>query len=1366
MPSASFMKKYLCIIWVSLISLSAKALDNPHLHYLGIEHGLSNNAVTTIYQDKYGFMWFGTYEGLNRYDGYTFKVFRNNLTDTASLVNNWIVDIHEDEHHNIFVGTKKGTNLYDITSGKFSQVKFRSDYKKGLFVSNEPVNEFASDGMGNVLIATAGQGLLVYKKNSTVAKQIPFYNRKKRLDAYHVQAVKRDKNNKIWIFLQEYGLATYNPESNRIELVEQTVSTAKCIVPDNRGNIWIGNEYGLFRYNIATKTMRVYNEAGGFLSNDNVYGLTVDKEGVLWISTDGGGVTIYDIKNNKLSYLKPGKENGLLTSGAVNTVFEDKDLRKWIGTLRGGINILDNNKNKFKTVSSTPLKKDGLISNFIISFCEDRTGNLWIGTDGEGLSYWNRKKDHFTNYTHKFNDHTSLTNNNVAGILEDEYQEIWLTTYGGEINKFNKATGTFRYYPCYNTDTKGFDRNAWSIYQDRLKNIWVGTCTDGGLYRLNRKTDKFDLFDAKLANVITINEDKSGTLWMGTFSALVRVDLKYKKHQTYHLSTAVRAICEDMKGNFWIGTEGAGLLLFDRNTGKYKTFSEKDGLPGNTVLNILEDNAGYLWISTFNGLSRFNPANKRFKNFYETDGLQSNQFNYNAALKLKSGELAFGGIKGFNIFRPDEIKPNIAEPRLLITGLRIGNVAYEQDESISDKQSVYELDKIVLPYDRAILSADFAALEYSSPNKISYSYYLEGWDNTWNNAGNNRTVSYSKLREGNYRLRIKSTNAEGTWLNNEQVLLVKVLPPWWRSVWAYLLYTAGLSGILYLYLRYQKRQTALKYQIELVNLKIAQEQELNEKKLAFFTNVSHEFRTPLTLIINPIKEFLNSNNQVDSKELIVVYRNARRLLSLVDQLLLFRKSDAENLKVSPTNLVVFCKEVYFCFGQQARTRNITFNFFCEQEAIEIYMDKEKIEIALFNLISNAFKFTPDGGKITLIIKELSEGVEIHVADTGAGIPESVGNKLFDRFYQFFEKNSSAEPGFGIGLYLVSKFVKVHSGTVSYTSEPGKGTDFMIRLLKGKSHFPSQLIYESMAETPIFLDELIADTSYPATLDIAHEEEISDDIATEKPVILIVDDNDDIRNYIKQLFRSSYIVYEARNGEEGLIMTQAHMPDIVITDVVMKELSGVELCRKIKEDSKLSHIPVILLTSSSSAEIKLKGIEGGADDHITKPFDKDILIARVSNLLKSRTTLQNYFYNEITLQSDNSKVSKENKEFLEKCIFITENHLDNPDFNIKTLADEIGMSHSALYKKVKTISGKSINEFLRYIRLRKAAQLFIHSEHNVNEVAFQSGFNDIKYFREQFHKLFGLRPSEYIKKYRKPFNKGYKLDKKMMKDLNN
>lgn len=1337
-----------------------KAKENFPLGYLGIEHGLSNNAVNCIYQDRYGFMWFGTYDGLNLFDGYNFKVFRNRLHDPNSLVNNWVVAVHEDMQHNMLIGTKQGANLFNIKTGKFSLIQYQPANSKTSQALRFSINGLESDSQGNVFIASAGKGLIIHRKKTEAAVQVLFESREGKTGDYHVQSVKLDEQKRVWLFVQGSGLCLYDYKSKLVKLVSSATVVAKCIQPDKMGNVWVGNQFGLYEYNINNKTTISHAEKEGFLSHDNVHGLSLDKKGLLWISTDGGGITIFDTKTRKISYLLPGSEKGTLTSGAVNAVYEDREQRKWIGTLRGGINIIDHHKNRFKTISQNPLAVNGLRSNFILSFSEDSSGNIWIGTDGEGLAYWNRAKNKFSSFIHKSVLKGSLSNNNVAGIVNDYKAEVWIATYGGGINRYNKLTGSFEYYECFNTVTKNVDQNAWGIYEDRRKNLWVGTCTGGGLYTLNRAKNRFELYDARLGDMISFHEDKDGVLWGGNFTELVKIDRVNKKHQRYPIGRPVRAIYEDKAGNFWVGTEGAGLLRFDRKTGRHKTFTENDGLPGNTLLNILEDSSGNLWISTFNGLSRFTPSTARFKNFYESDGLQSNQFNFNAALKLRTGEFLFGGIKGFNIFFPEQISPFTNAPKLLITGIRTNNIPFGQDEGSEEYENIYDVKKITLPYDKAVLSVDFAALEYSSPDKISYAYYLEGWDNDWNYSGKSRTINYSKLREGNYKLRIKSTNAEGVWLTNERVLLVNVLPPWWRTWWAYCLYGLAVVAALYLYTFYQRRQTYLKYQVQLANLKVEQEKELNEKKLSFFTHISHEFRTPLTLIINPIQEFLNSrNSQVDSKELIVVYRNARRLLSLVDQLLHFRKSDADDLKVTKFNLVIFCKEVYLCFIQQAKAKNIQFEFICAESEVEIYADKEKIEIALFNLISNAFKYTPAGGNITFSLIELAGVVHLVVKDTGSGISPEEGERLFDKFYQVTDKDSSTKTGFGIGLYLVKKFVESHLGKVSYTSRKGSGTSFKIELLKGREHFDNKVVSENLGEMPVFLEELVGDDLPPLAVD--YSEDVSEtEVISEKASMLIVDDNDEIRNYIKRIFQPSYTIYEANSGESGYILTQKHVPDIIITDVVMGAMSGVELCLKIKGDASLSHIPVILLTSSSSAEIKLKGVEGGADDYITKPFDKDILIARVSNILKSRSTLQRFFYNQITFKSDDLKISPEYKEFLEKCISITERHLDNPDFNIKTLSDEIGISHSALYKKVKSISGKSINEFIRFIRLRKAAELFINSDCNVNEGAFQSGFNDIKYFREQFSKLFGMKPSEYIKKYRKQFNKSYKITRKL------
>lgn len=1352
------MKQFVVFSIFFLRMLFCMGTDKPYLNYLGIEHGLSNNAVTSIYQDRYGFMWFGTYDGLNRYDGYSFKVFKNRLSDSTSLINNRILAIYEGYDKNLWIGTAQGVSVYNRLNGKFLPMYFKSGGGK-LEKLGKSVNDFDSDHAQNMFIATGGAGLLILQRNAENARQLAFIDENgKSVYNYHVQDIHVDKKSRVWLFIQGRGLARFNPAKRDVRLVDDQIKDARCLVADFNDNVWIGNVAGLYRYSLRSRQLQEFHE--GALSNSFIHKLSLDSKGNIWAGTDGGGINIIDAHTYKFTYILPGQEAGTLKSGAVDAIFEDRNKRIWIGTLRGGISILDNRKNVFTTISNIPFNEKSLSNNFILSFCEDKRGNVWIGTDGYGIDFWDRATNTFRNYKHIFGNPASLTNNNVSNIVSDNAGQIWVATYGGGINKYNPSSNSFSSYNCYNSAFQYVDRYVWGFYQDKEGDLWAGTCNDGGLYCFNKKANSFELFDASLRNVISLNEDRKGNLWAGTFGELIFVDKKTKKHRRFPSVKAVRAIHEDKKGRLWVGTEGGGLLLFDRKKGSFSTISEKDGLAGNAVLTILEDGPGNLWLSTFSGLSLFNPDTRKFKNFYESDGLQSNQFNYNAALKLTSGEFLFGGIKGFNVFYPENVKVSHSIPKIRLTSLKIDNIPYEADSLIEDKQALEELETLELPYDKAIVAIEFAALDFSGADRISYFYKLEGWDKNWTNSGTSRKASYSRLREGTYFFKIKSTNADGNLVNNEKVVKLVVLPPWWRSWWAYLLYVASVVYTIYRYNVYQREQERLKYEVQISRVTVEKEKELNEKKLSFFTHISHEFRTPLTLIINPIQDYLNSrNSQVDPKDLIVVYRNARRLLSLVDQLLHFRKSDADKLKVSRFNLVLFCKEVYLCFIQQAKLKNIAFEFQVDKDETEIYADKEKIEIVLFNLISNAFKYTPQGGKIQFSLVERNNSVELIVKDNGAGIDEKVGEKLFDNFFQVADKESSNKAGFGIGLFLVKKIVESHSGKASYTSKRGEGAEFKIELLKGSSHFNSTVIHESLNETPVFLDELLEkEEAVPVAKSIA--ERPSMEVVSEKQSLLIVDDNDEIRNYVVRIFQECYTIYEADSAENALSVINKTLPDIVITDVVMGGMSGVELCAKIKDDPALSYIPVILLTSSSSAEIKLKGIEGGADDYITKPFDKEILIARVTNLLKSRNNIQKYFYNQITLKSDDFKISQELKEFLDKCIKITEKHLQNPEFNVKILADEIGISHSTLYKKVKSISGKSVNEFIRFIRLRKAAELFINTDCNVNEGAFEAGFNDIKYFREQFNKLFEMRPSEYIKKYRKTFNKGYKLNEKV------
>jgi signal transduction histidine kinase/ligand-binding sensor domain-containing protein/DNA-binding response OmpR family regulator len=1370
-----FYRVFLLLLLLPGVSQSQqKAFDNLALARLSIGQGLSNNSVRCIYQDHHGFIWFGTYDGLNRYDGYGFKVFRNKLNDTTSLPHNYIYAVHEDPQDNLWIGTGQGLTLYNSLDGTFKPSYFQRYPSGNTQRISANINSIDSDSLGNVFIGTNGWGLLVKKGGASIAIQIPFKRDDEVLTGYNVQAMTVDRQQRVWLSILDIGLCEYDRATQSIRLVNNTIRSAAVIKTDHAGNIWAGTNNGVYQCSAgANAILHHYEEGAGGLSSNRVTSLCFDQQQDLWIGTEGGGINILSPSSGTISYLLPGENKNNLSSESVFAIHADKENRIWIGTIKGGINIIDWQKSRFQTYTHNPLLANSLINNFVSTFYEDAGKSVWIGTDGGGLSEWNRSTGQFHNFKHQLNDPGSLSNNSISCIVQDYTGATWISTFGGGINRYNKSSGRFDHYPCINSFTGTENKNVWLLYEDKDKDLWATTFGNGKVYRLNRSLNRFEVFDQQLNDLIALTEDHNGNLWGGNSYQLVRIDKKTRKHSIYEFGKPIRSIYEDHQNRLWVGTEGGGLVLFDTKQEKMiAKYSDADGLCNNSVLNILEDNEGQLWLSTFNGLSRFDPATAQFKNFYQSDGLQSNQFSYNAALKLSSGELLFGGIGGFNVFDPKNILPRYYMPPIFFTDIRVNNKALSKAASYISSSNDGNIRELEIPYNEAVLSFTFTALEYTSSEKIRYAYFLEGWDKDWNYTGNIRTINYNNISEGNYKLRIKSTNAEGAWNKNETSLSIRVLPPWYRTIWAYLLYLLGAGALVYVYFRYKSRQAKLKYEIRLANLNSEKEKEINEKRQAFFTNVSHEFRTPLTLIINPIKDILKKDDPAlkpERTELNIVYRNARRLLSLVDQLLLFRKAEneADQLRISKLNLYSLCREVYLCFVQQAKAKNVEYTYDCANEHLELYADREKMEIIFYNLLSNALKYTADGGKVVLRITETETTVEASVTDNGVGMPEEARHRLFEKFYQVKDKTAPARPGFGIGLYLVKHSVESHQGKISFESEQGKGTSFHISLLKGKAHFPDKDINDKAAQEPVILPELSEEE--PAMMEdvpVTNDATGLASVVSDQPSILVIDDNESMRSYVAGIFKDQFIVHEAQNAEDGLALARKYLPDIIISDVVMGNMSGIELCRIIKETPSLNHIPVILLTGSHSTDSKLKGVEGGADDYITKPFEKDLLLARVTSLLKSRENLQRYFYNEITHQENSLKISAEYKEFLEQCIAIVEQNIDNEDFNIQQFASAIGMSHSKLYKKIKAISGQTANAFIRYIRLRKAAELFINTNYNVNETAFYVGIKDVKYFREQFFKTFGLNPSEYIEKYRKVFGKNYHLNEKAVKDRTN
>lgn len=1329
------------------------------LKFLDITNGLSNNSVITMYQDGNGFMWFGTYDGLNRYDGYNFKVYRNRIGDPSSLISNTVYCIQSDLQNNMWVGGSKGASVLNQSAGNFIPLRHYAA-NGGIKPLTDITHQIKLVGQGFMLVATQRCGLVVFNKGSYTGRQAELEVKGKKISNYDVLAIEPLADSKFcWVFVKDIGLCKYNIATKKLTVEHSSGLKTNCLEVADNNNLWIGTDDGFYLYDTALHSL-----SGNYMAGKNSVTNILKENEKLWIATDGAGVYMLPENAKEAVPYKNGASR-IIKSNSVASLYLDNKGNKWIGTLRGGISMIGSNLIVFKHIKYKGSEAGNLTENFILSFCEDEKNNLWIGTDGAGLRYWDRKKDTYTTYTKAPGSRYTLTSNFITSIIKDSLNRIWLSTWAGGVNRIDPNNGTISYFPCYNPFAKQTEKNIWLVYQDSKKNIWASATNEGSLYKFNAKADKFELFDPSINNLQCLAEAKDGTLWGGNYASLIAINPQTKKHKSYSIGYPVRCILVDSKNNLWVGTQEGGLLLFDRKAGKFSRFTTENGLTGNTILRLLEDKKGNLWMSTYNGLSRFNYTTKTSRNFSVSDGLQSNQFSFNAGTELTSGEFLFGGINGFNIFYPNTIKEPVQTTPVRLTGLFINNKSVEKTEEYILREQAGQVKAISLPFEQTNLSIEYVALDYNNADNGTYSYLLEGWDAHWNFSDNSRKANYTHLYEGDYVFKVRIRNINGKWDKAIPLLYIHVLPPWYRSWWAYSLYCIIVIGAIYAYIRYNRSKELMRYKVTIEQIERKKEKELADKQLSMFTYISHEFRTPLSLIIDPLKRALRENtiNNGAENDLAVAHRNARRLLSLVDQLLLLRKaeSDADALQLSAIKLNNLCYEVYQCFTNQARERGITYNFEAPPGMIDIVGDYEKIEIALFNLMSNAFKHTPPGGSITMLLSETNNNATITISDTGSGIAEADLPFIFDKFRQV--KSVSSTTGFGIGLFIVRYFIEKHKGSITCQSAAGMGSIFTMQFNKGYEHFadmPINLISPKMSE---LVEELLGDSLTVEEPVPVVPEPVADDfepgLLSEKKSLLIIDDNNDVRNYLAKLFAASYLIYTAENGLDGFKMTQKHLPDLVISDISMEGMDGLALCKKIKESDELNHIPVILLTASTNSETHLQGINEGADDYITKPFDSDILLAKVERLIKSRKDLRRYFLDSITLKENTLKVPEEYQEFLKKCIEVIEANIDNGNFTIKDFSKLMGMGHRTLYSKIKLISGQTLNAFIRSVRLRRAALIMLTENINIAQASIRVGFEDQKYFRQQFVKLFGITPSEYIKKYKSSFNQDLNIIKK-------
>jgi signal transduction histidine kinase/ligand-binding sensor domain-containing protein/DNA-binding response OmpR family regulator len=1347
-----------------------------------LKDGLSFGIINSITQDKKGFMWFATDDGLNRFDGTNFKVFKSEPNNPYSAPSNYIQNIFKDTRGEIWISSRRGIYNFDTRTERFSKFNPPGDRSANL----NYVSTIFENKKNQLWFSCGGSGFSYYDEKNG---QYKIYNKHKlpQLSGTVVVNAIEDTFGLLWVGTLDGGLNVFSVK-NGVILKNLNAQCAVNVIPPGRINaiyedhnhdIWIAASKGLFLYRRSENKFHaflgsVYNLRSNYFSS-----LLEDDNKNLLIGLQDGGLYNIDLaKAEKSGYknvvINPVKseDNYSITARSVQTLFKDKDNNIWAGTYGDGIYMLSSIPEKFIKFQNKLVDSYG--SSFLryYGMCMDDQGYLWMGTDGDGIHKKKLNGD-VVKYYRADGRKGSLTDNAIICAYKDHSNTLWFGSYSQGLFRYNKQTDAFTNFIHKADDPSSIGLNdVRVILQDSKSNLWVGT-NGGGLSMLPQGKDKFVNYNPQNSTIVSNNiralaEDKYGNLFIGTYASGLKYYLRDKNKfvdffnqsqiDKFLPSQVIYSLYLDQNENLLIGTEGNGLVIYDIKNKRFKQYREIDGLADNTVNTIEKDDSGDIWISTNKGLSRIGVNTNRITNYDTSDGLQGGQFNPRSSLYCsKKKFMVFGGTEGYNIFYPAEVKQNAFRPKVLITGLQLFGKEVEvgQKDNILSKV-INESTQITLQPNQSVFSIQYVALNYAYAQKCEFAYKLEGLDKNWNYVKNQKSVTYRYLPAGEYTFKVKTANQDGLWFEDYAALSIRILPPWYKTWWAYLNYFIVTATLIYYYLLYRNNQAKLKYEIKIAQMSAEKEKELNERKLSFFTNISHEFRTPLTLIINPVKELLFSTGEktTDTSNLNIVYRNARRLLSLVDQLLLFRKAESESdkLKIVKLDIVNLAKEVFLCFSHQAKSKGITFEFVCKAETIELFADREKMEIALFNLISNALKFTANYGTITCSISQTDTFVNIEVKDNGCGIDQHVGDQLFDKFFQL-QNELPLNGGFGIGLYLVKMFIESHKGTISYHSVKGRGTTFNVSLLKGKDHLGPNLIFEDMAENSAFLEELIENyEELPKNKGISSlKNKKGAPHNFDSKSMLIVDDNAQIRLYLKQIFCADFEVFEAANGSEGLDMVSQVLPDIIISDVLMQGLSGIELCSRVKEDPAICHIPVLLLTASSSPEIKLKGIEGGADDYITKPFERELLVARVNGILKSKNSLQKYFYNEITLKSNDFKVPPDYKEFLTACIKIVEDNLTDSDFCIKTLADEIGMSHSNLYKKIRSISGQSANSFIRFIRLRKAAEIFLNTNCTVSETAYKVGINDLKYFREQFSKLFGLTPSEYIKKFRAPFH---------------
>lgn len=1336
--------------------------------FYSTENGLSSSMVNQLFQDSRGFVWSATEYGLNRFDGLRFSNYYHVSSDTFSIKNNYVRTLFEDSRKRLMVGCIDGLMLYNRATDTFSEIPMmRGD--RQVFPHVTQILELNN---GEIWMTTTGQGLFRIDEQRGVAVsadsllQQANYNFQVNLyeDSYH----------HIWIGTEGDGLICYVPDSKEtyvFKYPEINDNYVSAIIEDEKGNLFIGTQKnGLSRYDRQQKCFVPVPCAGGEVIS--VYCLEC-VNGKLLVGTDGQGLMIYNAETHRLESYTINSAPLDFSSGKIHTILEDKDGNLWLGLFQKGIVLIPKKENPFDYFGSKSTYYNPIGQGCVMSIFQDSRSHLWVGTDNEGIFELGEDGRRLRHY--KPGTSARSMANTVMSIYEDSEKNLWLGSYNRGLAKLDKQTGTCEYLPSIASE------KVLCITEDKRKNLYVATL-GSGFYQYNlltgelkhfesSKDEKGDLNRNELANdwLNYLFCDSDGLIWLAhykgisCFNPVTGSFLDYKQQNLLITDCVGYALMEDMAGNIWAGTTD-GLYRLDKKSGEVRKFTTKEGLPNNVICGLCEDGKQNIWLSTYWGISKYEAKEDRFINYYVGDGLQGNEFMHGAFFKGRLGKIYFGGVNGITCFWPDAIDNGVKDLQVWITDFFIFNRPVHKNtlsggEPVISK-AVQDAGQFQLAHKDNTFSIVFSTLQYNAPEQISYQYRIEELGRQWQvtEPGVNR-ATYNNLPPGKYTFSVRAL-LHG---HSSEVRTVKILisPPWYETWWAYtiyiLLFALLVAGIVnYLYSRLRHRREIMKREhIE----------QLNEAKLQFFINISHEIRTPMTLIINPLEKLLSDKKDPElHKTYLMIYRNAQRILRLINQLMDIRKLDKGQMfmKFRETDMVGFIDDVMLTFDYMAKKKKIRFSFVHDMPQLKVWIDLNNFDKILMNILSNAFKYTPEEGEIQVELTTgkdssrkdaLKEYFEITVTDNGIGIDKDKIDQIFERFYQINNDVTNSNFGTGIGLHLSRSLVQLHHGLIyAENRKDTSGSRFIIRIPLGSAHLRADELETGASEGVV--THSLPGVPVRSTIDDAMDEEKTGS-TTEKTKaktrlkVLVVEDEEEIQTYLKEELSSEYKIQTCCNGKEAYDLILNDTPDLVISDIMMPEMDGLTLCRKIKQNTNVNHVPVILLTAKSKPEDKLEGMDIGADAYMVKPFNTELLKGVVANLIANRRLLRNKFSGAQQQEGKMDKISMKSgdEKLMEKVMKVINEHLADPDLNAEMLAVEVGMSRVHIYRKLKELTNLSVRDFIKNIRLQQAATLLAEDKKlTISEIAYATGYGNLSHFSSSFKERYGMSPKDYMYKH--------------------